>query len=51
VAIGYEAELAHEPVWMLWNVEKYLVPAGNGTPAVQSVASVDFAIPAHKIKK
>jgi hypothetical protein len=37
--IGQETEWVPEPVWTLWNAEKYLVPAGNKTPAVQSVAS------------
>jgi hypothetical protein len=25
-------------VWTLWNTEKYIVPAENKTPAIQSVA-------------
>jgi hypothetical protein len=38
VSIGYEAEWAPESVWTLWRIEKSLVPAGNGTPALQLVA-------------
>jgi hypothetical protein len=30
---------AAEPAWALWNREKSLAPAGNRTPAIQSVAS------------
>jgi hypothetical protein len=39
VPIGQEAEWAPEPVWTLWSREKSFAPAGNRTPAVQTVAS------------
>jgi hypothetical protein len=33
-----ESWWAPEPVWTLWSTDKSLAPAGNQTPAVQSVA-------------
>jgi hypothetical protein len=48
VPIVYEAGKAQEPVWRLWRREKFLVPAGNQTLAVQLVVRcyTDWAIPA-----
>jgi hypothetical protein len=43
-----EAGWAPEPVWTMWRIRIFLVPARNGTPAVQPVARryTNCAIPA-----
>jgi hypothetical protein len=38
VPIGQEARWVLEPIWTLWNKEKFLAPVGNGTQVVQPAA-------------
>jgi hypothetical protein len=48
IPIGFEARWVPQPAWTLWNREKYFLPAGNWTPAVQPIARryTDLAISA-----
>jgi hypothetical protein len=41
VRIGYETGRVLVPVWTLWNKGKPFVPAGDRTPTVQCIASVN----------